>query len=138
MFLYNGNPISIDSPFTAEDGTTFPHLRDPAVREQLGIVEAPDPEWYDQRFYWGPSNPKDLDSLKSTWSSQVKQIAGSLLFPTDWKIVRSVETGEAVYESTLASRAAIRAYSNELETAIQAATTVEALVEVVTTMSWPN
>lgn len=60
MFLFNGNPISIDTEQVI-DGVRYPHLRDPELREQLGIVEADDPEWYDQRFYWGVDNPKLLD-----------------------------------------------------------------------------
>jgi len=60
MFQLNGNPISIDSEVTI-NGVRYPHLRDPALREQLGIVEVADPENYDQRFYWSPTLPKLLD-----------------------------------------------------------------------------
>jgi hypothetical protein len=60
MFLLNGNPISIDSEQIV-NGIRYPHLRDPALREQLGIVEVADPEQYDQRFYWGVGNPKLLN-----------------------------------------------------------------------------
>jgi hypothetical protein len=60
MFQFNGNPISIDSEQVI-GGIRYPHLRDPALREQLGIVEVADPEQYDQRFYWSPTLPKLLD-----------------------------------------------------------------------------
>jgi len=60
MFQLNGNPISIDSEQII-NGIRYPHLRDPALREQLGIVEVADPEQYDQRFYWGVGNPKLLN-----------------------------------------------------------------------------
>jgi len=60
MFLLNGTPISIDSEQVI-NGVRYPHLRDPALREQLGVVEVPDPEQYDQRFYWGVGNPKLLN-----------------------------------------------------------------------------
>jgi hypothetical protein len=60
MFQLNGNPISIDSEVTI-NGVRYPHLRDPALREQLGIVEIADPEQYDQRFYWSPTLPKLLN-----------------------------------------------------------------------------
>ena len=60
MFQLNGNPISIDSEQVI-GGIRYPHLRDPALREQLGVVEVADPEWYDQRFYWGVGNPKLLN-----------------------------------------------------------------------------
>jgi hypothetical protein len=61
MFQLNGQPISIDRAYTAPDGTRYPNLRDPAIRSALGVVEVPDPESYDQRFYWGVGNPKLLD-----------------------------------------------------------------------------
>ena len=61
MFMLNNAPISIDRPYTAPDGTKYANLRDPAVRSALGVTEAPDPESYDQRFYWGVGNPKLLN-----------------------------------------------------------------------------
>ena len=60
-FIYNGQPISIDALFTAPDGTRYPSLKDPALRSALGVVEVPDPENFDQRFYWGVGNPKLLN-----------------------------------------------------------------------------
>jgi len=60
MFQLNGSPISIDNEITI-NGVRYPHLRDPALREQLGIVEVADDPWFDQRFYWGVDNPKLLD-----------------------------------------------------------------------------
>lgn len=60
MFQLNGNPISIDSEQVI-GGIRYPHLRDPALREQLGVAEVADPEQYDQRFYWAPGNPKLLN-----------------------------------------------------------------------------
>jgi len=60
MFQLNGNPISIDSEQVI-GGIRYPHLRDPVLRDQLGVVEVADPEQYDQRFYWGVGNPKLLN-----------------------------------------------------------------------------
>ena len=61
MFQLNGNPINIDAEFTSASGVKYPNLRDPAIRAELGVVEVPDPEFYDQRFYWGVGNPKILN-----------------------------------------------------------------------------
>ena len=60
MFQLNGNPISIDREQVI-NGIRYPHLRDPVLREQLGVIEVADPEQYDQRFYWGVGRPKLLD-----------------------------------------------------------------------------
>ena len=151
MFQLNGSPISIDNEITI-NGVRYPHLRDPALREQLGIVEVADEPWYDQRFYWGVDNPKQLDDktevpegatepvttkgLKSEWIAQVKATAGSLLAQSDWKVTRAAEGIKPVDADTLARRAAIRAYSDSLEAQIKACTTVEALIDVVTNQSW--
>ena len=61
MFQLNGSPINIDAEFTSASGVRYPNLRDPAIRAELGVVEVPDPEFYDQRFYWGVGNPKILN-----------------------------------------------------------------------------
>jgi len=60
MFLLNNVAISIDSEQVI-GGIRYPHLRDPVLRDQLGVVEVADPEQYDQRFYWGVGNPKLLN-----------------------------------------------------------------------------
>ena len=65
MFQLNGNPISIDSEQVI-GGIRYPHLRDPALREQLGVVEVADPEQYDQRFYWAAGLPKLLDDREES------------------------------------------------------------------------
>lgn len=76
--------------------------------------------------------------LKSQWIAQTKQTAGSLLAATDWKVVRAAEGVKPVDAETLAARAAIRAYSNTLETAISGAADVPALMAVVNNQSWPK
>jgi hypothetical protein len=151
MFLLNNVAISIDSEQVI-GGIRYPHLRDPALREQLGVTEVADPEQYDQRFYWGVDNPKQLEDvtetpegatepvttkgLKSQWTAQVKQIAGSMLAQTDWMVVRKAERNVAIPADVVAKRAEIVAECDRLETAIAACTTVEALITVVGNQSW--
>jgi hypothetical protein len=171
MFLLNGNPISIDNEQVI-DGVRYPHLRDPALRESLGITEAPEPEFFDQRFYWGVGSPKLLNDreevdqdgnpmwvkvydpatkqmvdsdkrlvtkgLKSQWISQAKDTAGSLLSRSDWKVVRAAEGIKPCDASTLAFRAAVRAYSDSLEASIAACSSVEELITVVSNQNWPK
>ena len=131
MFTYNGTPVSIDNPFTTEEGVTYPHMRDPSVREQLGIVESPDPEQYDQRFYWGVDNPKDLDQLKAQWIAQTKSDANSLLAQTDWMVIRKAERDIAIPVDVVAARGAIILDQDSKQQAIEAATTVEELITAV-------
>jgi hypothetical protein len=131
MFTLNGTAVSIDNPYTTEEGVTYPHLRSPEVRELLGVVEVADPEQYDQRFYWGVDNPKDLDQLKSDWIKQTKAVAGSLLAQTDWMVIRKAERDVAIPDATVIARAAIITEANAKEAAIIASTTVEELITAV-------
>jgi hypothetical protein len=70
MFLLNGNPLPIDTPFTV-DGTSYPAnwLRLTSIEEKnaIGITEVPDPVvQYDSRFYWGVDNPKLLNDREES------------------------------------------------------------------------
>ena len=151
MFQLNGNPISIDSEVTI-NGVRYPHLRDPALRTELGIVEVSDPEQYDQRFYWGVDHPKQLEDvtetpegttepvttkgLKSQWTAQVKQIAGSILAQTDWMVVRKAERNVAIPADVVTKRAAVVAECDRLEAAIAGCADVPELIAVVGAQNW--
>jgi hypothetical protein len=65
MFMLDNKIVSIDSEQVI-GGIRYPHLRDPALREQLGVTEVADPEQYDQRFYWGVGNPKLLNDREES------------------------------------------------------------------------
>jgi hypothetical protein len=139
MFMLNNKPISLDTAFT-HDEIQYPanwlRLASPEERAAIGITEEADPETYNDRFYWGVGNPKDLDLLKIWLVNQVKVTAGTLLAPTDWKIIRATETATAIDADVLAVRSAIRAASNANETAINACTTVDELA--VLQLNWPE
>ena len=148
MFLHNGQRLNIDQPFTIEDTNYPPNwLREstPEMREALGIVEITWGPRPDDRFYWVQENmdgtyttsPKDLTQLKATFTAQVDQTAYSLLFPTDWMIVRKAETNVAIPDATTTYRAAVRADALANRTAISNATTVEELITVVSSFTWP-
>jgi hypothetical protein len=171
MFMLDNKIVSIDSEQIV-NGIRYPHLRDQALREQLGIVEVADPEQYDQRFYWSPTLPKLLDDreevdqdgnpmyvkvlgevdgepamvdsterlvtkgLKSQWTSQVKDTAGSMLAQTDWMVVRKAERNIDVPTAVAAKRAAIVAECDRLEAAITGCADVEALITVIGNQNW--
>jgi hypothetical protein len=148
MFLYNGQRLNLDQPFTIEDINYPPNwLREstPEMREALGIVEITWGPRPDDRFYWVQENmdgtyttsPKDLTQLKATFTAQVDQTAYNLLFPTDWMIVRKAETNVAVPDATTTYRAAVRADALANRTAISNATTVEELITAVSSFTWP-
>jgi hypothetical protein len=65
MFMLDNKIVSIDSEQVI-DGIRYPHLRDPALRKQLGVTEVADAPDYDQRFYWGVGNPKLLNDREES------------------------------------------------------------------------
>ena len=91
-----------------------------------------------------PANPVMVDSderlvtkgLKSTWVAQVKATAGSMLAATDWMVIRKAERDVPIDADVAAKRAAILAEADRLEAAINACTTVEALIEVTSSQNW--
>lgn len=155
MFLLNGSPLPLDTPFTI-DGTSYPAnwLRLTSIEEKnaVGITEVEDQTTqYDDRFYWDVDNPKQLDDitvtpeegepyvqhgLKHQWIAQVKDTAGKLLAQTDWMVIRKAERDVAIPAATVTYRAAVVAEANRLETAINACSDVPALIAVVTAQNW--
>lgn len=66
--------------------------------------------------------------LKEQKISIIKQQAGGLLAPTDWYVIKEVETSDYVAPENITNyRAAVRAASNDMEAKINAAADVDAL-----------
>lgn len=141
MFTLNGKPLSLDRAFT-HNGLQYPanwlRLSSQEQRTALGIVEVADEPTYDQRFYWGPDNPKDHTQLVEQWTAQVKTTAGSLLSQTDWYITRQAETGVQAPQSVLDRRSLIRYMSNDKEAFLGLTTSTEQLAEYVTSAAFNN
>ena len=96
---------------------------------------------------WGTATPKQLEDenatdengvelnpvvviegLKTQKKRIVKSQASGLLAPTDWHVVKATEVAEySVPENITAFRADVRSKSNEMETQIDACTTVDEL-----------
>ena len=141
MLILDGKPLQYDRAFT-HAGVSYPanwlRLTTLEEKQRIGITEVPDPvrQTWDQRFYWGVDNPKDHAGLVDLWVSKVKEIAGSLLAPSDWYVTRNAENGSAIPQDVLDRRAEIRTYSNTKETAIQATTTTAELAAYVTSAAF--
>ena len=141
MFLLNGQPLQIDVPFM-HDGTAYPanwlRLTSLAEKEAIGITEVADETIaYDDRFYWGHDNPKDLATLKTTWTAQVKDTANKLLAASDWMVIRKIERNVDIPAATVTFRAAVVTEVERLKTAIAGAADVTAFIAVVTAQNWP-
>src|SRR5210317_109475 len=66
--------------------------------------------------------------LKGQKISIIKQQAAGLLAPTDWQVIKEVETSDYVVPTSITEyRAAVRTASNDMEAKINAAADVDAL-----------
>ena len=121
----------------------------------IGVVWEADPAPVDTRFYWDHDLPKRLEDepavdengdpvldadgvqiinqgLKTIWTAQQKQIAGTLLAPTDWYVTRKAETDVAIPAAVLAYRESVRTICGTREAEIAACTTTEELAALLT------
>jgi hypothetical protein len=142
MFLLDNKTLPLDAPFK-HNGIQYPanwlRLTTLAEKQAIGITEVEDTTvQYDDRFYWGVDNPKDLAVLKTLWTATVKQTANSILSQTDWMVIRKAERDVAIPEATVTYRAGVIAECTRLVTAIAGAADVSALVTVVTAQNWPT
>ena len=147
MFKLDNKPLSYDRAFT-HAGIQYPanwlRLSSLEERNALGITEVANDPTYDQRFYWGPSNPKQLDDktetvdgvevkttgLKTLWSATQGEIAASLLASSDWRVIKAKETGTNIPSAWKTYRAAVRTACNTRQTEINAVADVPALIEL--------
>jgi hypothetical protein len=149
MFLLDGQPLAVDTPFKTPDGTQYPanwlRLSTAEEKEAIGITEVPDPAQYDQRFYWGYDAeghliPKDHAQLVEQWTAQTRTTANSLLSPTDWIIIREADNGKAADPVLKTWREEIRLAAGTKVTAINATADTDALAAYITGAdysAWP-
>jgi len=147
MLKLNNKPVSYDRAFTHADiqyPANWLRLSSLEERNALGITEVADAPSWDQRFYWGVDNPKQLNDktetvdgvevkttgLKTQWSDTQTAIAASLLAPSDWRIIKAKETGSNIPSNWKTYRAAIRTACNTRQTEINAVADVPALKEL--------
>ena len=151
-FLINGQPLSVGRPFTDANGVQYPsnwlRLASEDEKAAIGITWEADPAPVDQRFYWGENNPKRLEDetltdeaggeylatgLKTEWVRKQKEIAGSLLAPSDWYVTRKAEDSTAEIPAAITTyRASVRTICGTREGQINACTTTDELVALLT------
>lgn len=152
MFYYppENQYINEGIPFTI-DGVQYPanwlNLSTPEEKAELGLEEVVvigSPK--NQTYYWVSeelagatltyvNTPKDLAQCKALAVSQTNSTAYSLLFPSDWMVVRNQETGWPVPEDWTTYRAAVRSTAAQAKTDIEATADVDALAALV--IDWP-
>ena len=151
MLTLDNKTLSYDRAFT-HAGIQYPanwlRLATLAEKQAIGITEVANDPTYDQRFYWGVDNPKQLNDvtdedgntttgLKTLWKAQQSDICSSLLAPSDWRVVKELEVNSSfsaaktAYSSDWKTyRAAVRTACNTRQTEIDAVADVAALKEL--------
>jgi hypothetical protein len=126
----------------------------PEQRAQLGLVDVVYGPQANQQYYWVGENPpvydaqanvvnitytatpKDLDQLKVQQTAQINQTAYTILLPTDWMVVKAIETQGTVDPDWNAWRQSIRTTADASRDAVLACTTVEELANL-PSIQWP-
>lgn len=160
-WLYTGRVIREGRAWSDADGIQHPSNWATWSTEEKtakGLVWQDPPAPYDNRFYWSANNPKELEDvnavdenddpildengdqvvtkgLKSVHKEKTKQIANSLLAPTDWYVIRNVERNVAIPQNVQDFRSAVIAQSQEIETAIDGATDIDEFIAIYTNVT---
>ena len=134
------------------NGVQYPanwlNLSTPEEKQALGLEEVvATNQSQNQTYYWvsetlnGASltytnTPKDLTSVKSTAINQVNSTAYSILLPTDWMVVKAVETSTTVSPSWNSWRQSIRTTATATVSSIEGATDVDAVATIMSSIVW--
>lgn len=134
------------------DGVTYPSVwlnqATPEQKAELGLVEVVATNTpYDPRYYWTgeqlngaeltyTGTPKELASVQKDCVSQVNQTAYTLLFPSDWMVVKAMETSTPIPADWNTWRASIRTTAADTVALINAATDVDAVANVMSNIVW--
>ncbi len=77
---------------------------------------------------YGTATPKELDDVKSQKKTAIKSRASELLTPLDWHIIKATEVESySVPEAITTYRVDVRTASNDMESKIDACSTVDEL-----------
>ena len=98
-FELNGKILPLDTPFSS-NGISYPanYLRicTPQERLDAGITEVPDPPVYNQTFYNSPGQYKKPEEVKQNLINREKMEVKRRLDPSDWYVVRNIETSKEI------------------------------------------
>ena len=149
----DGQYINEGTQFTI-DGVTYPpqwlNQSTPEQKAALGLEEVVATNTpYDPRYYWTgeqlngaeltyTGTPKELVSVQKDCISQVNQTAYTLLFPSDWMVVKAMETSTPIPADWNTWRASIRTTADNTVALINAASDVDAVATIMGALVWAN
>jgi hypothetical protein len=147
QYIYAGNQFTIDG---VEYPSNWLNLSTEEQKAEIGLEEviATNSPANDQ-YYWVSqeldkasltyvNTPKDLDTVKSSSVSQINQTAYSILLPSDWMVVKSVETGSPVAPNWNTWRESIRTTADTSRLAVDEAVDVDEVQTIMGNITWPQ
>lgn len=151
--------VSAGTSFTW-DGIDYPanwcNLSTPEEKAAIGMVNVVYGTQANDQYYWVSQDapvyssetnevdinftntPKDLTGVKTNAISQVNSTAYSILLPTDWMVVKAVETSTTVPTAWNTWRQAVRTTATSTVNSIEAAADVDAVATVMQNIVWPK
>lgn len=150
--------IPVGTPFTL-NGVEYPanwcNLSTPEEKASIGMVDVIYGTQANDQYYWvsqdAPvynaatnqvdinftSTPKDLTKVKESSISQINNTAYTILLPTDWMVVKAVETSTTVSHVWNVWRQSIRTTAATAVSAVEGAANVDEVQTVMSGISWP-
>lgn len=141
------------------DGNFYPanwcNVSTPEEKASIGMVDVVYGAQANDQYYWVSEDapvynsetnqvdinftntPKNLDGVKTSSIQQVNSTAYSILLPTDWMVVKAVETSTTVPTDWNTWRESIRTTAATATTSINSATDVDAVATVMQNIVWP-
>jgi hypothetical protein len=151
--------ISAGTPFTW-NGIEYPanwcNLSTPEEKASIGMVDVVYGTMPNQTYYWVTedtpvynaqtnqvdinftSTPKDLTKVKENSISQINGTAYTILLPTDWMVVKAVETSTTVPAAWNTWRQSVRNTATAAVNAVEGATNVDGVAAAVSAIVWPK
>jgi len=131
------------------------NLSTPEEKTAIGMVDVVYGQQANDQYYWVSQDepvynaetnqvdinytntPKELDGVKSSSISQVNSTAYTILLPTDWMVVKAIETSTTVPAAWNTWRESIRTTAATTATAINAAVDVAGVETIMQNIVWP-
>jgi hypothetical protein len=149
----DGQYINEGTAFTIGDiqyPANWLNLSTPEQKIEIGLEEviATNSPANDQ-YYWVSQTlnqatltyvniPKDLTTVKGNCINLLTTAAYNYLFPSDWMVVKSVETSTPMNPDWNSWRASIRATADQTRTALTGAADIPAVELIMNTVNWPK
>jgi hypothetical protein len=84
------------------------------------------------------NTPRDLTNVKTSSIAQVNNTAYSILLPTDWMVVKAVETSTTVPAAWNTWRQSVRTVATSTVTSLEGAANVDAVATIMQNIVWPK